>query len=186
MPATKDTTARPSELEGAVLGLLWRTGPMTAHAVRQVFLESPTEHFSGSAGAIYPLIRRLHTAGSIAPSAKAEGAKGGKAYAITPQGRAALKAWIRHDDPASLASVTFDPLRTRVLSLGLLGPREREAFLRRAEQELSATAEQQTRQIAELAGQNDRWLHAAMNGALVTTRARLRWVRALRRELAET
>ena len=176
--STRSTAGRLSELEGAVLGLLWRAGPMTAHAVRQVFLDSPTSHFSGSAGAIYPLIRRLRDADLVAKSDKNSGAKGGTAYAVTPAGRAALKHWMKPDDTVWLTTVTFDPLRTRILTLGVLTPRERAAFLHDAEQQLETTAHQQA---AELKGKSmDPWTAAALGGALAVTRARLRWISSLR------
>ena len=170
---------RPSELEGAVLGLLWRSGPMTAHAVRTTFLSSPTDHFSGSAGSIYPLIRRLSRTELIEPSRSAEGIRGGTAYTLTREGRRALKAWIDPADDAPLAGVTFDPLRTRVLALGVLSENQRECFLARAERELeSLLAGDGAR--PEHAGV-DVWARAAVDGARDVLRARLHWIRSLRR-----
>jgi len=180
---TRNATGRLSELEGAVLGLLWRAGPMTAHAVRQVFLDSPTSHFSGSAGAIYPLIRRLHDTARIAKSPDAAGAKGGAAYTITPEGRSALKAWMQPDDPAWLTTVMFDPLRTRMLTLGILPPRQRDTFLELAERELEAAAKHQSVELRD--ADTDEWTAAALQGALAVTRARLRWIRSLRRDRSE-
>ncbi|QKK07614.1 MAG: PadR family transcriptional regulator [Planctomycetota bacterium] len=177
---TRSATGRLSELEGAVLGLLWRAGPMTAHAVRQIFHDSPTSHFSGSAGAIYPLIRRLHDTSLIAKSPDAAGAKGGAAYTITPKGRSALKAWMQPHDPAWLTTVMFDPLRTRMLTIGILTPRQRATFLEHAERELGAAAQQQAVELLE--ANTDEWTAAALQGALAVTRARLRWIRSLRRD----
>ena len=48
-----------SELEGAVLGVIWQEGPCTAYTIRKQFVASPSPQWSGSAGAIYPLVRRL-------------------------------------------------------------------------------------------------------------------------------
>ena len=62
-----------SELEGAVLGLIWRQGPLTAHAVRSVFAGSPTPYFSGSEGSIYAVVRRLEGRGLIRGQARLEG-----------------------------------------------------------------------------------------------------------------
>lgn len=180
MPKAKpERPARLSELEGAVLGLIWRAGPITAHLIRKTFLASPTDHFSGSAGAIYPLVRRLAAANLIEPSATAEGVKGGTAYALTAEGRRALKSWIAPADASTLVSVTFDPLRTRVLMLGLLGKRERARFLAEAEQELERRVNEET--IALKNACQDRWVEAACDGALAVMRARLRWIRATRR-----
>jgi DNA-binding PadR family transcriptional regulator len=46
-------------LEGCVLGILWERGPCTAYAARKVLRESPSPYWSGSAGAVYPLLARL-------------------------------------------------------------------------------------------------------------------------------
>jgi DNA-binding PadR family transcriptional regulator len=152
---------------------------MTAYAVQKTFLASPTDHFSGSAGSIYPLIRRISAAGLIAPSSRAKGTKGGAAFALTKEGRASLKAWLIPGRASSLASVTFDPLRTRVLTLGLLSRRERTRFFDHAERELAARVREQSRRLKDES--LDKWLAAACQGALDVTRARLRWIRALRR-----
>ena len=169
-----------SELEGAVLGLIERQGPMTAYAVRKTFLESPTDHFSGSAGAIYPLLRRLEASGLLSTAARSDGRRG-VAYSLTPGGVGSLRAWVLPEDLSWMASVTFDPLRTRVLSLGLLEPSERERFLRGAERELSRRASEQSAALDS----DDPWTTAACRGALEVTRARLRWIRDLLRRATE-
>jgi len=179
-PVKKAPARALSELEGAVLGLLHREGPLTAYSVRREFAASPTDHFSGSAGAIYPLMRRLEREGLIARSRTDEGLKGGTAFVPTPSGRAALRRWLLPADPAPMAGVTFDPLRTRVLSLGLLGPAERARFLESAERELVAHLRAQARRVAER-GEVDPWVRAAERGVRETLGARLRWIRSLRR-----
>src|SRR5262245_13459166 len=45
-----------TELEGTALGVIWAGQPCTPYRVRRVFLDSPSPSWSGSAGAIYPLI----------------------------------------------------------------------------------------------------------------------------------
>ena len=166
-----------SELEGAVLCLLQREGPLTAYSVRQEFAASPTDHFSGSAGAIYPLMRRLERDDLIARSGTA-GPKGGVAFGMTAAGLAALERWLMPDDPSPMARVTFDPLRTRVLVLGLLSPAARRAFIDRADRELTAQIRQQ-RETLEI-WTDDKWIIAAQRGALESMLARRRWVRSLR------
>ena len=58
---SRNTTAaeEPTELEAAVLGVIWQQGPCTAYAIRREFQTSDSPRWSGSAGATYPLLRRL-------------------------------------------------------------------------------------------------------------------------------
>ena len=58
MARQKSSRTDTTELEAAVLGVVWQDGPCTPYAIRQHFLESPAPRWSGSAGAIYPLVRR--------------------------------------------------------------------------------------------------------------------------------
>ena len=54
-----------TDLEQAALGVVWRDGPCTPYQVRKQFLDSPTPSWSGSAGTIYPLMRRLEDMGLV-------------------------------------------------------------------------------------------------------------------------
>src|SRR3569832_2452332 len=62
-----------TELEGAILGVLRRGGAMSAYAMRQVFLVSQSDEWSGSAGAVYPAIARRRGAGRGAAGARGGG-----------------------------------------------------------------------------------------------------------------
>jgi hypothetical protein len=54
-----------SELEGVVLGHLWKRGPCTTYSIRKELLQSPSSHWSASAGAIYPLLARFEERGLV-------------------------------------------------------------------------------------------------------------------------
>lgn len=116
-----------TELEGAVLAALAQEGPCTPYALKEMFRASPSEFWSGSTGAIYPLVRRLEAAGLARGTDDAQGARARRLLVITDAGRAALRAWIA--DAARAARFGFDPLRTRLLFLELLPAKERRAFL---------------------------------------------------------
>ncbi|HZE88705.1 MAG TPA: PadR family transcriptional regulator, partial [Verrucomicrobiae bacterium] len=62
-----------SELEGATLGVVWSEQPCTPYAIRRVFQTSPSPFWSGSAGAIYPLVERLETRGLVRAEATMTG-----------------------------------------------------------------------------------------------------------------
>ena len=115
-----------TELEGATLGVITRDGPCTSYAVKELFRASPSEFWTGSAGAIYPLMRRLEQRGLVSSKTTATGRRGSRTYRLTAQGRKAFQAWLTDADRA--AAMGFDPLRTRVLFLDLLDADARTKF----------------------------------------------------------
>jgi len=99
-----------TELEGAVLSEIHDRGNRTAFKVRRAFQVSQSLEWSGSAGAVYPAIRRLQAAGLI----DAEPMPGGRramALQLSPAGIVAMHAWAT--DPDRAASVGIDPFRLR-------------------------------------------------------------------------
>jgi DNA-binding PadR family transcriptional regulator len=172
--------ARLSELEGAVLGMLWSDGPLTAYAVRSRFLKSRSSHFSGSAGAIYPLVERLANAELVTGTVTRRGKRSSTLYEITAAGRKALRTWLA---PAEdwMAAVEFDPLRMRVHFLGVLPAAQRSRFVREAEAHLKVEIEATERLIAELEKERDVWKAWAARGALAVLTARHQWILDLRK-----
>ncbi|MCB9897701.1 MAG: PadR family transcriptional regulator [Planctomycetes bacterium] len=178
-----------SELELLVLGIVWKQGPLTAHAVRMEFTHSKSSHWSGSAGAIYPLVRRLEQAGLIAGADERRGRQDRRVLRITPAGRSALRAWLRPPFPDELFTVQYDPIRIRLYFLGLLPAEQQGQFLDAMEQGLSA-------QLPALEADRDAylaqgWLHSSLanDGILAVRRAQLEWIakaRALLDRLGES
>lgn len=99
-----------TELEGAVLSEIHHRVNRTAFQVQRAFQRSPSVEWSGSAGAVYPAIRRLIGAGLIAATPMAGGRKA-QALEVTSAGIAALTAWAC--DPMRAAGVGLDPFRLR-------------------------------------------------------------------------
>lgn len=116
-----------TDLEGAALAEVASRGTATSYVISQAFARSPSEYWSGSAGAVYPLIKRLASRGLLEPSAAAAGRRQRIDYQITPEGRAALEDWLL--DAHRAAGMGFDPLRTRLGHLHLVTPEKRQAFL---------------------------------------------------------
>lgn len=160
-----------SELEGCVLGLLWKRGPRSAYAVRKEMLDSPSTHWSGSAGAIYPLLARLEKRGLVRARGSSRGDRESHAYALTRTGRERLLAWIEPPFEPDVVSIAMDPLRTRVYFLGALPPVRRRVFLRQARAELE-------RHLEDLAAEpvEDDYDRQALRGGLRVTRARIAWL----------
>lgn len=116
-----------TDLEGAALADIARHGPTTSYAVAKTFAESPSEFWSGSAGAVYPMIKRLETRGLLEAVQGINGRRARTDYCITDTGRDALRAWLLDADRA--AGLGFDPLRTRAIHLDLVSREERVRFL---------------------------------------------------------
>ena len=117
-----------TELEGAVLGVVVRDGPCTPYAVKELFRASPSEFWSGSAGAIYPLMKRLEQRGLVASEGGSTGRRGHRTYRVTQGGRRAFVRWMT--DAERAAAIGFDPLRTRLVFLDHLSERSRAEFRR--------------------------------------------------------
>ena len=71
-----------TELEGAALGVVVRDGPCTSYVVKEMFRGSPSEFWSGSAGSIYPLMRRLEERGLVASKRGSTGRRGHKVLLV--------------------------------------------------------------------------------------------------------
>jgi DNA-binding PadR family transcriptional regulator len=156
-----------SELASFVLGLVWQHGPCTAYTIRRALLDSPSATWSGSAGAIYPLVERLERDGLLSGRALADGKRARREFSITARGRAALRAWIGPPLGAEAVTVTSDPLRSRARFLGLLSAAERRAWIAAAEAALT-TVEANVRRWHEQYASDD-----APELALVTRHAEL-------------
>lgn len=167
-----------TELEGTVLGIVWARQPCTAYQVRREFTDSPSPHWSGSAGAIYPLVVRLETAGLVRSVAHATGSRKSRLYRVTPRGRGVLQRWVGPRVPEEVVGVPPDPLRARVALLHVLPPGLRLTFLQELESRLAgflALAE------ADLASgrAGDPEFELMARGAIAMQRTRLEWLRGI-------
>jgi len=171
-----------SELEGCVLGIVALERPVTAYSVARVFSASPSPQWSGSAGAIYPLVSRLHRAGLIRTVGHRTGRRPSRLLSLTPSGLRALRAWFGGPVPDRIAGVPPDPLRTRIRFLGLLAPAQQRAFVKSARR----SAE---RHLLAVRRDCDRWRtvggprYFVAKGALMMMEARCRWIRDVDRSV---
>jgi len=118
---------RLTELEGAALGHVLRAGACTPYAIKETFRTSPSRFWSGSAGAVYPLVRRLVARGLLVAKPDKRDGRARRFVSATPAGRTAWLAWLVDADRA--ADFGFDPLRTRLFYSELVPPRRLRAFL---------------------------------------------------------
>jgi DNA-binding PadR family transcriptional regulator len=178
----EDATARPTDLEAAVLAVVWRDGSCTAYAIRQHFRQSPTPRWSGSAGAIYPLVHRLEARRWLRSTPGKVGARNQRDRELTAEGRAALRGWLSDPSEADTA-LLHDPLRTKVLFLAALSPKEGREFVAKALEALHrqlATARADCRREAAGGSRDSR---LAARNALLLTRARVAWLIEVQKEL---
>jgi PadR family transcriptional regulator AphA len=178
------STARDlTELEGCVLGLFWERGPCTPYAIRKEFLASLSPYWSGSAGAIYPLIERLDRRRLIRAASGAQGPRRSKHYSLTPAGRQALRRWLGPPLTETTLGIPPDPLRTRMQFLGALPHPRKMSLLREAEAGLRmhVSRVEENCERSRRAGETYEWLIA--RGAARMLRARLEWIREVIEEL---
>ena len=129
-----------TDLEGAALAEIAGRGVATSYAVARTFRESPSEYWSGSAGAVYPLLKRLMERGLLVADAGSRGRRAHTGYALSDAGRAALQAWLL--DAKRASGLGFDPLRTRAVHMRLVSPQDLEQWLEQVRTEMQAQAEQ--------------------------------------------
>lgn len=114
-----------SELESFILGLIWKHGPISVYGIRLLLRASPSTHWSGSAGSIYPLIKRLDRDGLLVAEPHTQGRRKSLRFSVSPAGIEEIRRWIGPPLPKEAVSVVFDPLRSRMRFLGLLDRQER-------------------------------------------------------------
>jgi DNA-binding PadR family transcriptional regulator len=125
-----------SELEGAILAEIEHCGQRTAFEVRRAFAESFSLEWKGSAGAVYPAVRRLEQDGLLHASA-AQGGRATRHLLVTDAGRQALSLWIC--DAARASSVGVDPFRLRAGMWSLLSKPRREALFQEIDAKIATS-----------------------------------------------
>ena len=159
------------------MALLWADGPSTAYAIRRNFQRSPTPDWSGSAGAIYPLLARLDRGRLVRSQAYRTGRRPGRRFQLTLAGKRALRRWLEPPLTDEVVGIPSDPLRTRLGFLDALPPRLRAAFLAEAHAKMQALLPVLQAECTRLSGKPYRQLMA--QGGLTMLKARLRWIRTV-------
>lgn len=127
---------RLKNLEGAILGAIAMDEPCTAYRVHKNFANSPSQYFSGSAGAVYPAFNRMEKRGLIKSKSVGTKLRPAKGFVLTKKGRENLQEWFF--DPILAADGGFDPLRLRFSLLTALPATERGKFVENMEGAIAA------------------------------------------------
>ena len=163
-----------TELEGTILAAVRRERAVTPYKLRQAFQDSPSVEWSGSAGAVYPAMRRLKAASLLSAKGGGDG-RGTAHYSLTKAGVGALVAWA--GDTARAASAGSDPFRSRAPEWLILDGAARERMLEGLARTLQARCRALKRDMAKA----DRIARAQLALELDLQRARLRWIAAHKR-----
>lgn len=169
-----------TELEQCVIGVVWRDGPMTAYEIASLFAASLSPYWSGSAGAIYPVVKRLAGRGLLSGTEKAWNRSKRTLLTVTRKGRSALRAWLRPPLAVEVGAPSFDSVRTRMFFVEALPPAGRLAFVQDAMRVSRAQLVLTRRRLAEqeAAGEDSEALGSL--GVIYELEARLRWLGAVR------
>ena len=173
------------DLERVILGIVWKRGPCTPYAVRKELSTSPSSHFSGSPGSVYPILRRLESQGCLGSEESLRGQQKRRLYFVEEAGLAALKEWLSPPLPDSAVGLLYDPLRTRLYFLSVLPPGVQRAFLQHTRQKLldQLVATRQDAERYRVSGDDFSRLAAA--GGVMELESRIRWTELVARALIE-
>jgi DNA-binding PadR family transcriptional regulator len=175
-----------SELECFVLGVVWQLGPCSAYELRVHMARSPSTQWSGSAGAIYPLVRRLEKQRLLASKKTWNGRRASRLYRITPAGRRVLRRWIGPPLSPAAVTVSYDPLRSRARFLSLASPADREAWIVAAGRALDQVEARVRAWEAEFAQGVEPFAVGLTQSGELDVAARRKWLAQLRKASART
>jgi len=172
-----------TELEQCVLGVIWRDGPVTAYEVANLFATSLSSFWSGSAGAIYPVVQRLRRRGLVRGATRAWNGTRKTVLTASDKGVDVLRNWLTPPLPIAAAGPTYDSIRTRMFFMNVLPLALRQQFVDDAER---ITREQlvlaRKAHEAQKALGNDSEALGVL-GVMLEIKARLTWLRAIRESM---
>ena len=179
------STRKLTELQGAALGIIRLMSPCTPYQVRKVFEGSPSPHWTGSAGAIYPLIRNLESARLITSQRHKVGKRIGRRYSVTPAGNRALQKWLQSAITEKTIGVPLDALRTRIRFFAALAPSARIRLIGKVQEQLAKHIKTVRAECRRRRVSGDIFSYLAMRGALLALQARQVWLQEVRRHAAD-
>jgi DNA-binding PadR family transcriptional regulator len=172
-----------SELEGVCLGIVKKFQPCTAYRVRRILKQSPSSAWRASAGSVYPLLSRLEAGNHISGETDENDGRGTKFLNITTPGRKALKEWITAGSEPEMVAAISDPVRTRMFFLDTLSERQRDLYLDKLITQMEKYLKKTTHRLNTSQDEDDIYGILGSQGAVLATRARLDWLKLVRKTL---
>ena len=166
---------RMTELEGAVLGVIWSLGPITAYGVVQRFLASTTPGWSSSTGAIYPAIKRLTREGLVVGTPELQDRRSTRRLALTDAGKSALRDWIIGLEDW-MGGAAVDPVRTRMNYIGILSRSQQRAWVEKARGNALGALSEIASFEPDPTGHHREGVAFAARGAQADIEARIAWL----------
>lgn len=170
-----------SHLAYIALGVVAERQPCSSYTVMKDFQSSASTYFSGSAGAIYPLMRRLEEDGLLKVERTMAGSRSRRMYSITKKGEAALEEWLVGPVPSADVAYVVDLLRTRVLFFERLTKSQRRRFVKDGREQLVSRIAASREKVED--GSLNAFEVATLKSVMMTDEARLEWLGVVEREL---
>jgi DNA-binding PadR family transcriptional regulator len=164
--------------EGSLLALVLRRQPVTAYQLLRIYEQSPVSSFNESKGSLYPLIRRMKQRGLLAARRVSGDGRNAELLTCTDAGRDAVRAWVSDIRPSHV--LPDDPLRTKIISFGLLDPAQQRAWITRVRAAVEEKIEEVEAYTVGLDMPHQTLVHANAVGAL---RERIAWLDLLSRSV---
>ena len=167
----------PTELEHCVLGFIAQHQPCTAYIVRKCLGESLSSYWSSSAGSVYPLLERLRRKAWVLVREEIFGTRVRRLYRLGAAGRRHLDRWLSAPVSPVAAAHTYDPLRTPVFFLDLVGDEPRREYLEDALRQTSRVLAQHREELESVREKGSPCEILGREGAIEELEARSRWLR---------
>lgn len=171
-----------SHLAYIALGVVAERQPCSGYTVMKDFQSSSSTYFSGSAGAIYPLMRRLEEDGLTKVERSKAGSRTRRVYTITEKGRQALEAWLSSPIPDDEVAFLVDLLRTRVLFFERLSKQQRRKFVKDCREQLRARIARNSKKVVDGDGLTA-YERVTLQSVLMIDETRLKWLDVVEKEL---
>lgn len=164
--------------EGSLLALVLRRQPVTAYQLLKIYEQSPVSSFNESKGSLYPLIRRMKQRGLLAAQRVSGDGRNAELLTCTDGGRDAVRDWVLQVRPSHV--LPDDPLRTKIISFGLLDPDQQREWIDR----LRAAVAQKIEEVEAYAvGLDMPYQHLVHANAMAALHNRIGWLELLSRTL---
>lgn len=167
-------TRKLSTIEMTVLGMAYLRGPCTIYAIYKELSASASTYHKSRAGTAYSVSKRLLGFGLLEQA-------DGESIRLTDAGQNALREWIAPPIPMMDVAHTVDLLRLRFFFLGAVDQDARIGFIDTSIEALQAFEGRALELIARNEEIGDYFGSLATVSLVLETRARISWLRLVRR-----